>query len=255
MLPSRVSDYMPALLDMLCLTGEVSWARVSSGPTQLVGATPVALFLREGLDSWHSLRVSADASALSDAATIVREYLATRGATFFHELRTACSLPDDRLRSALAELVAAGAVTSDGFAGLRALIGGAHHGATRSSRVDAAGRWSALEAPSPHVERPERSERSERSVELFAWTLLHRYGVVFRRLLYRETAGVAWRDLVRVYRRLEAPAEIPGGRFVARMSGETFALPEAVDRLPEIRQSAPEPPSDYHSAAPNPAKP
>ncbi len=96
-LPARVSDYTAALLDMLCLTGEVSWARVSSGPTQLVGATPVALFLREHLDAWYSLRGTESdvATPLSDAAASVLAQLSTRGATFFHELRATCDLSDE----------------------------------------------------------------------------------------------------------------------------------------------------------------
>ena len=67
-------------------------------------------------------------------------------------------------------------------------------------------------------------------------TLLARYGIVFRRMLAREPYAVPWRELVKVYRRLEARGEIRGGRFVAGMSGEQFALPEAVDRAREIRR-------------------
>ncbi|HUK36957.1 MAG TPA: hypothetical protein VLV86_23745, partial [Vicinamibacterales bacterium] len=63
------------------------------------------------------------------------------------------------------------------------------------------------------------------------------YGVVFRRLLLRETNAPPWRDLTRVYRRLEARGEIRGGRFVTGASGEQFALPSAVERLREIRRS------------------
>jgi ATP-dependent Lhr-like helicase len=78
------------------------------------------------------------------------------------------------------------------------------------------------------------------AVRTLAWTLLARYGVVFRRVLARETSGVPWRDLARVYRQLEARGEIRGGRFVSGMSGEQFALPDAVDRLRELRRSAPD---------------
>jgi ATP-dependent Lhr-like helicase len=77
----------------------------------------------------------------------------------------------------------------------------------------------------------------ENAIRELAWTLLSRYGVVFRRLVTREPAGVAWRELVRVYRTLEARGEIRGGRFVSGMSGEQFALPDAVDRLREVRRS------------------
>jgi ATP-dependent Lhr-like helicase len=73
-----------------------------------------------------------------------------------------------------------------------------------------------------------------------AWTLLSRYGVVFRRLLARESNGVTWRELLRVYRTFEARGDIRGGRFVSGMSGEQFALPDAVDRLRELRRSGPD---------------
>ena len=75
------------------------------------------------------------------------------------------------------------------------------------------------------------------AIELQARTLLKRYGVVFRRLLAREANVAPWRDLARVYRRLEARGEIRGGRFVAGMSGEQFALGDAVERLREIRRT------------------
>jgi ATP-dependent Lhr-like helicase len=74
------------------------------------------------------------------------------------------------------------------------------------------------------------------SVEQVARTLLRRYGVVFRRVLERESALPPWRELLRVYRRLEARGEIRGGRFVAGFSGEQYALSEAVGTLREIRR-------------------
>ena len=60
---------------------------------------------------------------------------------------------------------------------------------------------------------------------------------MFRRLLTREANAAPWRELARVYRRLEARGEIRGGRFVAGMSGEQFALPDAVERLREVRRT------------------
>ena len=71
--------------------------------------------------------------------------------------------------------------------------------------------------------------------------LLRRYGVVFMRMLEREAAWLPrWRDLLRVYRKLEARGEIRGGRFVSGFSGEQFALPEAVAALRAIRRRAPD---------------
>ena len=93
-----------------------------------------------------------------------------------------------------------------------------------------AGRWSLLAADPPAVRR-------ESAVEAQAWALLRRYGVVFRRVLVREANAAPWRELARVYRRLEARGEIRGGRFVSGMSGEQFALADAVERLREIRRT------------------
>jgi ATP-dependent Lhr-like helicase len=131
--------------------------------------------------------------------------------------------------------VAAGLVTSDGFAGLRAIIGTSPHRApARLSRADSAGRWSALR------ETGAGPSSRDATVEAVAWALLRRYGVIFRRLLAREGFTITWRELARVYRRLEARGDIRGGRFVSGMSGEQFATSDAVERLREIRRSGPD---------------
>ena len=98
-----------------------------------------------------------------------------------------------------------------------------------------AGRTSPAAGPRSRRRRPTRNET--RALETQAWTLLRRYGVVFRRLLARETIAAPWRELARIYRRLEARGEIRGGRFVSGMSGEQFALPRAVERLREVRRT------------------
>ena len=80
--------------------------------------------------------------------------------------------------------------------------------------VDTAGRWALLGGDA--MEGPDR-------VEPIARALLARYGVVFRSLLARESRLPPWRELVMVYRRLEARGEIRGGRFVTGFGGEQFA--------------------------------
>jgi ATP-dependent Lhr-like helicase len=142
-------------------------------------------------------------------------------------MRAACGLSESDCREALAELVASGLITSDGFAGLRAIAGAA----PQRRAGDMAGRWSIV--GTAEVAR-------EDAVRTLAWTLLSRYGVMFRRLLARESTSVTWRELIRVYRTLEARGEIRGGRFVSGMSGEQYALPDAVERLREVRRSAPD---------------
>jgi ATP-dependent Lhr-like helicase len=62
---------------------------------------------------------------------------------------------------------------------------------------------------------------------------------VFKRVLARESLSVGWRQLAMTYRRLEARGEIRGGRFVNGMSGEQFALAEAVGQLRAIRREGP----------------
>jgi len=224
-LPARIAGYDASMLDMLCLTGEVTWARLSTGPTQVVGATQIALFLREHADPWLTLRP--EGAATLDHPVLAR--LRTHGASFAHDLAAACRMSVDEVHEALAELVAAGCVSSDGPGGLRRIIGA---GTAGTRRLGADGRWFALPA-STGMSR-------DAAVEHLAWTLLRRYGVVFRRVVLRETSGVPWRELATIYRRLEARGEIRGGRFVSGMSGEQFALPDAVDRLREIRRTGPD---------------
>jgi ATP-dependent Lhr-like helicase len=238
-LPARLEHYEPALLDTLCLTGEVGWARLSRPTTgaDVVGATPIALLLREHEAAWFAGRSDAgepvdnrtggagNGAGLNDRALAVLETLRSRGALFLHEIAAATGLADAELRRAIADLVAAGVVTSDGFAGLRAIIG------TSARTHGAAGRWSVV-AAGARVDH-------EAAVELQARALLRRYGIVFRRVLTREVNAAPWRELTRVYRRLEARGEIRGGRFVAGISGEQFALPDAIERLRELRRTPP----------------
>jgi ATP-dependent helicase Lhr and Lhr-like helicase len=240
-LPARVEGYEPSMLDMLCLAGEVGWARLSprgaelTEPARLAPGTPVAIFLREHAEAWQTLRTANDApeNRLKDNARRVLDVLKSRGASFFSDVRAASGLDAEDTRLALGTLVASGLAASDGFSGLRALLVSAHGRAQpRDRRANFAGRWSAIDPPDQSAATP-----ADEAIEAVAWALLRRYGVVFRRLLARETVATPWRTLVRVYRRLEARGEIRGGWFVSGMSGEQFALPRAVERLREVRRT------------------
>jgi len=96
------------------------------------------------------------------------------------------------------------------------------------------GRWAL------HGTTPEAHPLGDEELEALAWTLLRRWGVVFRRVLDREGQLPPWRDLLRCYRRLEARGEIRGGRFVAGFTGEQYALPDAVAALRAMRRKAPD---------------
>jgi ATP-dependent Lhr-like helicase len=161
---------------------------------------------------------------LSAEGAAVRDALAKKGASFFHEIVNATGLLPAFVERALAELAGAGVVTADSFAGLRALLARQDK---RRGLIEGAGRWALLVTP---------SQDGAQSHEAIARTLLKRYGVVFRSMLQRESHLPPWRDLVRVYRRLEARGEIRGGRFVAGFGGEQFASADAVGRLRAVRK-------------------
>jgi ATP-dependent Lhr-like helicase len=187
---------------------------------------------------------------LSSEASQVAEVLASRGATFFSDLAAAAGLLHTQAERALAELVACGLVTSDSFTGLRALLvpadrrpsagGGKRRGHTAPFGMEGAGRWSLLSDVLGGGAVPEAApigwSAHPDAVETVAWTLLARYGVLFRALLAREDLLPPWRELLWTLRRLEARGEVRGGRFVHGFSGEQFALPEAVARLRLLRR-------------------
>jgi ATP-dependent Lhr-like helicase len=242
-LPARVREYDASLIDTLCLSGRVAWGRLT--PMETAGkaplkSSPIALMLREHAALWR-VAADADTSVLTSEARAVLDALRTRGALFFHEMVTATRLLPTLVERALGELAGAGLVTADSFSGLRALLtppekrknlSGRGSGRASMYGVDTAGRWALLASGimgGENVEAPQR-------VEPIARALLARYGVVFRALLARESRLPPWRELVMVYRRLEARGEIRGGRFVNGFGGEQFALPEAVARLRAVRK-------------------
>jgi ATP-dependent Lhr-like helicase len=171
---------------------------------------------------------------LTSSATKVLGILRQWGASFFDELQQQTGLLKTQLENALGELVAWGLVNSDQYQGLRALITPqkkqqrSRHRAVLQAPLSGGGRWSLI--------RPGSSEDKHPAVEHIARTLLARYGVVFRKLLERESGLPAWRDLLYVYRRLEARGELRGGRFVQGFAGEQFALPEAVSLIRKQRK-------------------
>ena len=267
-LPARIGRYDGALLDQLCLSGEIAWGRLAcedraapgqqragapvstqhtraidprdfrqsphltvsgpgAGPLELLPrrppgrATPLALVRRDDLP-WLLEATRGECEPLGDNARLVVALLEQRGALFPHELRAQTGLPARELDETLWELVSGGRLTCDGFGALRSLL-------DPKSRA-AAGRWSLLRPAFDNLQ-------IEPFIEKLAGQYLRRYGVVFRDLLAREPRCPPWRELLKVYRRLEARGELRGGRFAQAFSGEQFALPEAVDALRSVRRS------------------
>ncbi|GGY30268.1 ATP-dependent DNA helicase [Rhodanobacter panaciterrae] len=276
LLPARIDDYSISWLDELCRAGRISWARLrtsSGGGSGPVRSTPIVLLPRRDMAVWTSVSAGDDPQEilLSSRAQAVADALREQGALFFDELLDATRLLRTELEDALGELVAAGRVSADSFAGLRALLlpaakrdGGRHRRLRRHqlNGIEDAGRWSLAKSTPPQPSPASRGGSSSTAaavappparrgrlgggealdpdaIEHIARTLLRRYGVVFWKLLEREAPWLpSWRELLRVYHRLEARGEIRGGRFVEGLVGEQFALPEAIAPLRAVRQRA-----------------
>ena len=226
-LPVRVRDYSPAMLDLLCMTGQVQWFRAVGSKSAPIRSTSITLCVREHCELFSS---GGQQEGLSAVAEEVLEVLTTRGASFLHELENTCNLLPTQIESALQELVSLGIVTSDGFAGLRFLLTPVDKRRKRrgiEAHLNAIGRWSVLTRGQAHDD--------EANIKL-AKLLLSRYGVICRRVLVREPNLPPWRDLVRIYWDMELRGEVRGGRFIAGVPGEQFGLPEAVGLLRRIRR-------------------
>src|SRR5262249_52018056 len=257
-LPARVAGYDPADLEHLCLSGAVAWGRLrAEGPAddepearrgRAPGrAAPLAVVLREALPGLLAPRAGGEAELPDGDARLVLAHLHRRGASFLTEIVRGASLLPAAAEEALWTLVARGLVTGDGVAGLRALLGrdGDRRGGSRRlrsvrGRLVPAGRWALL-----------RTGSAEGDVDgvPFARLLLHRWGVVMRELLARESRMPPWRTVLGALRTLEARGEVRGGRFVAGLIGEQFALPEAVETLRAVRRRHDEPETVLVAAA------
>jgi ATP-dependent Lhr-like helicase len=258
-LPARVADYDPEWLDRLCFSGRIGWGRLSTpqNPNGRASAplrtSPIALYLRENLTDWLSLTQPNSAIEMSVTSQAVFETLQSGGALFFSELVRRCGLLPSQVEEALSQLAALGLVTSDSFDGLRALLvpsnkrptfgrnAAKRRRRTNLASIEFAGRWSLLPRIGDFLTAMSGSNgagRRKAAIEKLAQVLLRRYGIVFRRLLERESFPVTWYELGRIYRRREARGEIRGGYFVGGVSGEQFALPEAIGLLRSIRKTS-----------------
>ncbi|OII24665.1 Lhr family ATP-dependent helicase [Curtobacterium sp. MCBA15_013] len=233
-LPARVGDYAPSMLDELTATGEVLW---SGG-----GTLP-------GNDGWIRLHL-ADTAATTlaepsgdETTELQRDVLgalAGGGAYFFRQLGQAVGSTDDTaLSTALWDLVWAGQITNDTFAPLRAMLGGkaksssaprarAYRGRrrptmpTQSGPPSVGGRWSLL----PLAE----SDATVRAAAT-AEQLLERYGVVTRGAVQVEGVRGGFAGVYRVLSRFEESGRARRGYFVEGLGAAQFATGPTVDRL------------------------
>jgi ATP-dependent Lhr-like helicase len=252
--PARVRGYSPEQLEKLCFGGEVGWGRVvprepkvEAGPVR--GApverrraptkTAALSFFRRAQVDWMLAAAGRGeggegASILPDGLTssarAIGELLLRRGASFYAELQLGTGLSAEATQEALWELLGQGLVAADAVDDLRVLLS-AKRRKQSGKRPQGRGRWSLL--------RPFRTFTGPELLERQAKLLLTRYGIVFRELLAREPLAPSWRELLPLYRRMEARGELRGGRFVAALAGEQFALPNAVEGARAVRRTPP----------------
>jgi ATP-dependent Lhr-like helicase len=259
LLPSRMKQYVGEWLEHACFSGEVAWGRLTwrespaaAGPRRGVPVDPPVTarrptvtraasltFARRADLDWlleaarPELRLADGPSSgptdLSGPARDVLAVLERRGASFFAELQSGARRLPAEVEDALWELLARGLITADAVQNLRVLQSPRLRRRQRALSRGGPGRWSLLQC----------HERSEPGAleEKVAWLLLARYGIVFRDLAVREPLAPPWRELLQVYRRLEARGEVRGGRFLSGFAGEQFALPDAVEVSRAVRRS------------------
>lgn len=276
--PARISAYDPSWLDVLCISGRLVWGRFVR-PSLRAGAvgeaarkpgpvkgTPITLLQRQNLDIWEALAHEAapfkttDESPLSTIAARIEADIRQHGASFFEQISRRTQLLRSQLEQGLAELVSTGRITSDSYTGLRALLtpdarkpGGHANGRRRASfGVEDAGRWSLLrEVDQPAATGADECPLNDEQLERLIMIYLARWGVLYKRALERESSAPSWRLLLRRLRTMELQGLIRGGRFIAGISGEQFALPETVTALRQFgkNQDAPERSTEYVSLA------
>jgi ATP-dependent Lhr-like helicase len=256
-LATRVEGYRREWLDELCLSGQVTWGRLSvrDAPALLEPvprrsgmapsrATPITLTIRDDLP-WLLRAARGEAAPAEPGPGRTRDILdalADHGALFRSDLATVTGRLPAEVEEALWEGVARGLVTADGFRAVRSLLRRGGRGPAVPRRglrrgiggagAGSDGRWSLLPTPAA---APDRDELAEAVAEQLA----ARWGVIFRDLACRENLAVPWRDVLWALRRMEARGTIRGGRFVAGFSGEQFAHPDAVDVLRAVRKQRP----------------
>ena len=259
-LPGRFSAYDPSWLDLLCISGRVTWGRYLSFPSSPplsasksvsakesksskrkpapIKSTPINLIQRENLGIWQSLAVgNEDDVELSSDASVIIGALKDKGPSFFLDLVQQCGLIKTQVENGLAELTSFGLVTSDSYSGIRALLSpvnrknrGNRGGKRRRTpyEIEDAGRWTLIDKTASDIETNVLDDDVlERLVNIY----LERWGIICRKVLEKETSAPPWRILLLKLRRMELQGRLRGGRFIAGVGGEQFALPETVKAL------------------------
>lgn len=234
---SRVRNYSPVLLDELMSSGEVMW--VGAGPLGRADGK-VRLLLRHMAPHLLSRTTSPAERFEEPEHNRIRELLAARGACFFRELEPSS---DRETLAALWDLVWAGEVTNDSFAAARAVLGKSPRGSAASSLSASRRRRGQLSGFGPPTAQGRWSLVSVGDVDPTRATtevvqlLLERHGVLTREAVRSEGVSGGFAGIYPVLKAMEESGRIRRGYFVEGLGGAQFALPGAVDRLRDFRDS------------------
>jgi len=264
-LPARVPGYRPELLDLLCLSGQFGW--VALPPEDEIPDLPAKVAFVNRHERFLFQPAVDDEPADAKEAAIWRALIAG-GAQYLDQVADRAAVSERDALAALWKLAARGRVSNDSFAPLRlftaapdaarlvevsASRGGTRRDAAMRARLKSSisGRWSALAAPKADSADSHSNDRPRE----VAMLLLHRHGIVAREVMALESLGMPWSEIQFALRRLEYGGTIRRGWFVRSLSGEQYALPEAVEMLRATRGANPAREKPVAMSAIDPANP
>src|SRR5271156_2055468 len=248
-LPARVAGYRPEMLDLVCMSGQMKWVAVAGetaegAPLPSVPARVTFIPRKATLFLPHEEAAPEDSKEQAVLAA-----LGAAGAQYLDEVAERANVSERDALSALWRMAAAGRVSNDNFAPLRmftddrnaerALESVARRPASRRDaavrarlKSSLAGRWSVIRAAeTPAVGADETRE--------LALNLRERNGILARERIAIESTHISWNEIAFALRRLEYGGAIRRGWFVRSLSGEQYALPEAVEMLQAARNLIP----------------
>ncbi len=265
-LPARATEYRPEHLDLLCMSGEFAWV-TAPFTNEATGhrdfPTTVAFLPRKGRCYWPSGETPGDSST----QTVV-EVLTKFGAQYLDQIAERANLSERDALAAVWRLAAAGMVSNDSFAPLRLLalepdavklisnqqsssfqqeqrakrLTGRQDAALRARlQSSLSGRWSIVPqlragpaASNVHETHDPHASDDAREIALL---LLRRHGILAREMMALEQIDITWQQILFALRRMEYAGTVRRGWFVRALSGEQYALPEALDMLREEREA------------------
>jgi len=214
-LPARVADYAPRMLDELGAMGEIVW----------VGAGHADAVMIVRRDRAAALVTPGDPSALGALHQRIHDHLRRAGASFLVAIESAARSDRASVREALWDLVWAGVITNDTFAPLRSLRAPKQaRGPRASPHASFGGRWSLVESLTGATNATARAHA-------LATSLLDRWGIVSSDAATADGIAGGFTSLSDVYSTMEESGAVRRGYFVDGLAGRQYAWPGALDRL------------------------